>query len=421
MRASFVALVLLLCAAGTSVAQNDVHVASNADIGVGTDTPSDKIHVFESTLPYIRLSNDNTGLSTGLRLGINGSGDAWLYTMSARDMNLGTNGTGRIFIESTGDVGIGTINPYSKLTMNGTVGFLNSISPMLYMFESETDNADKTVIAHSPAFSTWGLGYKDLNDNFFIRPSASGATVWFNVTAANVGVEYEDPYNDLILSGIDAASMPILRIGHTGGFNEESSGAIIFEENIEDQTADNFCGVAMRLNGNTNDLEFRGACTGNMSTSTLIMAMDRGGSIGINTVPNSSYKLQIAGDVRAQEIVVETGWADYVFEDSYELASLGEVESFIETNKHLPGVPKGAEIEADGLKVGAISEVFMRKIEELTLYTIDQEKQIAEQEKAIQDLQEKINYQTELVNALLLQMQELQEQLASNPNSQTHK
>lgn len=74
--------------------------------------------------------------------------------------------------------------------------------------------------------------------------------------------------------------------------------------------------------------------------------------------------------------VTRTGWCDYVFDDNYELAELEEVESFIKTNKHLPGVPNEEEIVNNGLRLGEMSAIHMKKIEELTLYVIELQKSV---------------------------------------------
>ncbi len=81
------------------------------------------------------------------------------------------------------------------------------------------------------------------------------------------------------------------------------------------------------------------------------------------------------GKTVTREVEVNrSGWCDYVFDDSYDLADLGEVEAFIKQNKHLPGVPSEAQVVNEGLQLGEMSAIQMKKIEELTLYVIELQK-----------------------------------------------
>ena len=104
-------------------------------------------------------------------------------------------------------------------------------------------------------------------------------------------------------------------------------------------------------------------------------------NVGIGT-NNPAYRLDVCGTIRSKEVRVSTGWCDYVFADDYKLRSLGEVEQFIKTNKHLPDVTAGNEIETEGLEVGKVSAQMIKKIEELTLYIIDLQKQVDQLKKA---------------------------------------
>lgn len=99
--------------------------------------------------------------------------------------------------------------------------------------------------------------------------------------------------------------------------------------------------------------------------------------VSINTASNpGNYELIVNGKIKAKEVVVETGWADYVFENGYNLKSLIEVESFIKVNKHLPEIPSAKEVEANGVDLGEINMLLLKKVEELTLYIINQQKEI---------------------------------------------
>jgi hypothetical protein len=118
---------------------------------------------------------------------------------------------------------------------------------------------------------------------------------------------------------------------------------------------------------------------GGKASSNVIIA-DLTNNVGVGT-PNPAYKLDVCGTMRAKEVRVATGWCDYVFADDYILKPLSEVETFIKENKHLPDVTKGSIIESEGLEVGKTSAQMIKKIEELTLYVIDLQKQVNELKK----------------------------------------
>lgn len=99
------------------------------------------------------------------------------------------------------------------------------------------------------------------------------------------------------------------------------------------------------------------------------------GNVGIGTT-NPTQKLSVNGTIQAKEIVVQTGWSDYVFADDYCLAPLSEIEQCIKEEKHLPGIPSAAEVAEHGVSLGDMQARLLAKIEELTLHQISQEKRI---------------------------------------------
>ncbi|MFN3850484.1 MAG: hypothetical protein ACK4NY_13695 [Spirosomataceae bacterium] len=115
---------------------------------------------------------------------------------------------------------------------------------------------------------------------------------------------------------------------------------------------------------------------GGKNTSNVILSdVETSGKVGIGRYP-TVYKLEVNGTIKSNEVIVETGWADYVFEDDYKLRSIEEMETFVKENKHLPNIPKASEIEKGGLKVGETNKAMMEKIEELALYIIQLKKEI---------------------------------------------
>ncbi|MES2518981.1 MAG: hypothetical protein V4585_12785 [Bacteroidota bacterium] len=112
------------------------------------------------------------------------------------------------------------------------------------------------------------------------------------------------------------------------------------------------------------------------------------GSSTISIPTGSNYKLAVGGGILTEKIRVATNgttfWADYVFEPSFKLKTLKEVENYIKENKHLPDVPSTAEVSQNGIDLAQTQAILLQKIEELTLYVIKQDKEI-------QRLKRKIN------------------------------
>ncbi len=98
---------------------------------------------------------------------------------------------------------------------------------------------------------------------------------------------------------------------------------------------------------------------------------------------NTAYKLDVAGNVRANRIVVNTTGADFVFAPGYVLPSLTEVERFISRHRHLPGIAPADSMQQHGLDVGDQQTKLLQKIEELTLYVIDLHKKVEDQRSTI--------------------------------------
>jgi hypothetical protein len=127
-----------------------------------------------------------------------------------------------------------------------------------------------------------------------------------------------------------------------------------------------------------------------VNSGNYFLFLANNGSIGMGVPPvniNSAYKLSVNGAIRATKVVVEIGWADYVFNKNYKLMPLSEVEKYITTNNHLPNIPSASEIENNGLDVGAVQSKQMEKIEELTLYIIEMNKKIQELTSKVSDLE----------------------------------
>ncbi len=117
------------------------------------------------------------------------------------------------------------------------------------------------------------------------------------------------------------------------------------------------------------------------------------GNVGIGTINTFGYRLAVNGDIGAKEVNVEvtSDWPDFVFSDTYELRSLEEVDRYISQNRHLPAIPSEAEVREYGINLGEMNAKLLEKIEELTLYLIEQNKQNQSQQAEIAALKERVN------------------------------
>jgi hypothetical protein len=122
--------------------------------------------------------------------------------------------------------------------------------------------------------------------------------------------------------------------------------------------------------------------------------LNNDGSMGVGLssgVQPVGYKLAVGGDVIAERVVVklQANWPDYVFKTGYSLRPLSEVEAFVKTNNHLPDVPSEAEIKEKGIDMEQMNATLLKKVEELTLYLIEQQKEVKTLREEVKQLRDK--------------------------------
>ncbi|HTK18823.1 MAG TPA: hypothetical protein VL442_04900 [Mucilaginibacter sp.] len=133
--------------------------------------------------------------------------------------------------------------------------------------------------------------------------------------------------------------------------------------------------------------------SGNPSSVLERMRISSSGNIliGQASQANPDYKLDVYGKARANEIVVNTSGADFVFDKKYSLPKLSDVKAYIDKNKHLPEIPSAKEMQTNGMSVGEIDTKLLQKVEELTLYLIEKDKQLSDQQQNIKSQQAQID------------------------------
>lgn len=131
---------------------------------------------------------------------------------------------------------------------------------------------------------------------------------------------------------------------------------------------------------------------GNYLGAPLVIARATG-NVGIGT-DITNAKLTVNGGILAKKVKVSenlTVWPDYVFDKNYVLPSLEYVAQYISKHQHLPEIPSAAEVAVQGHDLGEMNKKLLKKVEELTLYLIDQQKQLEQQAKKQSAQQEEIN------------------------------
>ncbi|MFM9911086.1 MAG: hypothetical protein ACKVOW_17225 [Chitinophagaceae bacterium] len=336
-------------ASGSNIVNNNA-----GNVGIGTSNP---VSIFTIQTPINTTGWTHVGGSDSIILseGIGGVSAA-IGTSSNHAFRLTAGpGSGKVSIYPSGDVVIGdnTVGSVGRLTVKTT----NNADGISHI--GEGGNILKTRMGGTSA----GIGtFSPTNMRIF---SGGLSRIFISEATGNVGIGVAD---DNPLFQLDIGNRIRIRSG-TGGSS---------------------AGLWLNNPTNTNTIAFMGIADavttgfyGNVSGWGLVMNTNTG-NVGIGTL-NPTYKLSVNGDIRTKEVVVETGWADYVFDESYKLRSLDEVEKYIGQNKHLPNIPSAKEVEEKGLRVGNIQKRMMEKIEELTLYIIEANKKIDRLEQMIKE------------------------------------
>jgi hypothetical protein len=147
----------------------------------------------------------------------------------------------------------------------------------------------------------------------------------------------------------------------------------------------------------------------NSNNEALLMYITGGGNVGIGTINPLSYKLAVNGSAIATSMTVKAfaNWPDYVFKKEYQLPSLTDVKTYIDQNHHLPEMPSAQQIEKDGLNLGEINKLLVKKVEELTLYLIEKDKNEKNDHSALNEQKQKILNQEQRIKLLETKLDQL--------------
>ncbi len=339
---------------GTAVYYN------TGNVGIGTSTPLTKLHIVSTTDNPMTIDGA-AGMFIGLYEGGSYRGYLGSYSGSATDVDFGTGGgnsTGKLnftiqaipkmTIDATGNIGIGTTTPAFTLDVTGTARVTSTLKVGAYTLPATDGTNGQVLKTNGSGALTWSA---DNSGTGISQWTTNGTSIYYN--SGSVGIGTTSPVARLHVT-LANATIP------TAEFVNTAMGPNISWINF----------------GSTGDWYIRSSSN---SGKVILQDQSTNSPVCIGSTQNANgYKLSVDGKIICEEVKVQnsTAWPDYVFTSSYKLPDLLSVEKQIQTDGHLSGVPSADEVCDNGISLGEMQATLLQKIEELTLYMIDQQKQI---------------------------------------------
>ncbi len=316
---------------------------------------------------------------------------------------------------ANGNVGIGTTSPTSKLQIyddvNGPVwlGIYNNSTNSNSVAGIKLGMGDSydigTNLYHKKLDNTFyfeNLGAPDSRFAFLTRKAdGTYGEIALGINGnENVGIGTSNPTakvdirNGHLYVGDEVFSNPS-SWGQTINIDDDIHSRILIEERTTGVQTSlwSHTGGNARV-GTVSDHDF-----GIMTKGKEKIMIKTNGDVGIGTTSPDS-KLTVKGKIHAEEVKVDLSVPapDYVFTKDYDLLTIEEIQEHIKEKGHLPNIPSATEMEKNGVALGVMNMKLLEKIEELTLYTIAQEKQLKEQQKVNKALEDRLKKIENLIN-----------------------
>ncbi|HEY8958805.1 hypothetical protein [Chitinophaga sp.] len=280
-------------------------------------------------------------------------------------------------------VGSFTDTSYKKLVIAGANTPTNANSRRDLSFEFSSAGAAAVRAYRGGSWDTYLQFMTSASNN----PGGAPVTRMHINQDGNIGLGTVTPLHHLQIDAAAATTTNMISLQNT---------AIANSRLLVGNTPSDYAVIAQR-NGNIvesyMDLHLAAANTGNIyfetgrvdATAPIRMTILNNGSVGIGTSATGTNKLAVEGTIAARRVKVTQSnpWPDYVFHETYQLPLLNDVAAFVAEHKHLPGIPGAADIAKEGQDLGEMNRKLLEKVEELTLYLIQQQKKNEEQQAQI--------------------------------------
>jgi hypothetical protein len=373
MKFYFLALCIAIASFSSSFAQwqdgINIYNTNTGNVGIGTTNPSSLLELKSTSSSYgmFRLTNPNSNgeSSIGYRDASDSDAQSWvlgknLNGVTDDSFGLYRNGTTHMTLSTAGNIGIGTTSPGATLDVNGNQRLNGNL----------TFGTDQTAyFIHGPAnggairLRSNGISGTD-RDVQFGNINNNGSWNSFMTVANNgfVGIGTTNPV------------FAPLQIGIGTSYHPATTQAWVNDGTVDLDVALVSAGKQTRHIGiaSAGDYFYVGK---DEAVRNLVISSN--GNVGIGTT-GPDQKLTVKGKIHSSEVIIDlmTTVPDYVFEPDYKLPSLNDIKSYVDKNHHLPEIPSAKEIEKNGIHLGDMNMKLLKKIEELTLYLIEQQKQI---------------------------------------------
>jgi hypothetical protein len=290
-----------------------------------------------------------------------------------------------------GSLGVGTSSPQEKIHVNGAIrgnaagGALRVKSEYGYLDLGPQNGAFAHIYTDMPEIVInkqldllTGEVTSYNNTNLYLQTGRGTTRMTLLNSNGYVGIGTTTPTQKLSVSGGRVAIRDAGATGSDEGYNGNlmitkptASGQYI--NMVRQGTIPWSIGMVY----NTSNFAIGVGTSSDAAFTNPFFTITNSGLVGIGTtVPDEM--LTVKGKIHTQEVIINLSGplADYVFNKNYKLMPLNRVEEYVNANNHLPEMPSASEVSKNGLSMGEMQNKLLQKVEELTLYSIQQQKEI---------------------------------------------